>query len=193
MADFYLRKGDPLDPVYEVDMEAGTWRLVASRIGVVAGVGGAMADGGARFRSADFERVYPKAESDNVVTYTTTAPTDANKAKLGCDYAGHEFGASYPDSMCIEGFLWDADSDDGDGMLTSGGDIPCPQCNHARWLEHIRDEVIEAGYEAAYDGKTADDCPFPAKARFAQDGEIFKAWWLQGHREHAAENASEPA
>ena len=29
-----------------------------------------------------------------------------------CDYQGHEFGASYLDSICIDGFLWDADACD---------------------------------------------------------------------------------
>ena len=50
-----------------------------------------------------------------------------------CDYQGYEFGAgSYPDSVCIDGYLWDADSGDAcdDGWCyTLGGEIPCPQCN----------------------------------------------------------------
>jgi hypothetical protein len=49
-----------------------------------------------------------------------------------CDYIGNEFGASYPDSVCIDGYLWDADSgypSDGGWVYTFGGDIPCPQCN----------------------------------------------------------------
>ena len=59
---------------------------------------------------------------------------------LGCNYAGHEFGAHYPDSVCIDGYLWDADSDEG-GMLTSGGDWPCPRCNT---VEYLQDAVSEA-------------------------------------------------
>lgn len=50
----------------------------------------------------------------------------------GCDYQGHEFGASYPDSVCLDGWLFDADSGysiDGGWAYTSGGDIPCPKCN----------------------------------------------------------------
>lgn len=46
-----------------------------------------------------------------------------------CGYQGNEFGASYPDSVCVDGYLWDADSVEDDGMLYIGGDIPCPQCN----------------------------------------------------------------
>ncbi|WP_336982508.1 hypothetical protein [Acinetobacter modestus] len=55
------------------------------------------------------------------------------------------FGASYPDSQCIEGYLWDEDSGDGEG-LTSGGDIPCPFCNpndHADYMkEYDGDEFV---------------------------------------------------
>lgn len=49
----------------------------------------------------------------------------------GCGYTGRDFGASYPDSICIDGYLWDLDSCDEPGQgLTQGGDIPCPKCNH---------------------------------------------------------------
>ena len=57
-----------------------------------------------------------------------------------CTYTGHEFGASYPDSVCIDGFLWDADSGDDDG-LTHGGDIPCPRCNTAEYLDGAKEEA----------------------------------------------------
>lgn len=72
--EYYLRRNDPLDPVYEVDTAAQTYRMVASRIGVVASVGGSMPDGGARFRSDDFERVYPKRVQGNVITFTPDVP-----------------------------------------------------------------------------------------------------------------------
>jgi hypothetical protein len=60
--------------------------------------------------------------------------------KLGCNYQGHEFGATYPDSVCIDGYLWDADSGDAteDGWLyTHGGDIPCPKCNSAEHEDYF--------------------------------------------------------
>lgn len=40
-----------------------------------------------------------------------------------CDYTGHEFGASYPDSCCIDGFLWDLDSGDSDGWCGQDGAV----------------------------------------------------------------------
>ncbi len=50
-----------------------------------------------------------------------------------CDYQGYEFGAeTYPDSICIEGYLYDADSDDGKGCTVPAEDeekVPCPKCN----------------------------------------------------------------
>ncbi len=46
------------------------------------------------------------------------------------------FGASYPDAQCSGGYLWDLDSVE-DGHFTSGGDIPCPVCNPAGYIEHM--------------------------------------------------------
>lgn len=48
------------------------------------------------------------------------------------------FGANYPDSQCIEGYLWDEDSGEGDGFLYSGGDIPCPYCKPSEHMEYNR-------------------------------------------------------
>jgi len=48
-----------------------------------------------------------------------------------CNYQGYEFGAgSYPDSVCIDGKLYDADDCDDEGNLYEPGeDIPCPMCD----------------------------------------------------------------
>ena len=61
-----------------------------------------------------------------------------------CDYQGYEFGAgSYPDSVCIDGRLLDADNCDGDGNLYDNEeDIPCPMCRPTEsvsyWAERNR-------------------------------------------------------
>lgn len=60
--------------------------------------------------------------------------TTENRAALGCNYEAPTFGASYPDGTCIDGWMWDLDSGDGDG-LTSGGDEPCPFCNTVEFIE----------------------------------------------------------
>jgi hypothetical protein len=48
----------------------------------------------------------------------------------GCGYQGYEFGASYPDSICCGGRLYDADRCDNEGNLYEPtDDIPCPMCH----------------------------------------------------------------
>lgn len=58
------------------------------------------------------------------------------------------FGARYPDARCIDGYLWDLDSDD-NGCLTRGGDYPCPFCNTEAYVDH---HIGEAG-----DGPTREE------------------------------------
>jgi hypothetical protein len=64
-----------------------------------------------------------------------------------CDYQGYEFGAgSYPDSVCIDGRLYDADNCDGDGNLfDTGEDIPCPMCNPKGAVEYWTDQNRNGG------------------------------------------------
>lgn len=59
------------------------------------------------------------------------------------------FGAWYPDARCIDGYLWDLDSSDGDGdeqVLTSGGSDPCPFCNtkeYIKWTGLSRKDALK--------------------------------------------------
>ena len=103
--------------------------------------------------------------------------------KLGCDYGGMDFGASYIDSCCIDGYLWDLDSGDSDSLWI-GGDIPCPECNHDAWIEYtISEDIEEQGYLAFEDGKTIEDCPFfegCTGLRFPDDWEVYRGFWLKG-------------
>jgi hypothetical protein len=49
-----------------------------------------------------------------------------------CNYQGYEFGARYPDSVCVDGRLLDADHCDNEGNLYDNDeDIPCPMCRRA--------------------------------------------------------------
>jgi hypothetical protein len=109
-----------------------------------------------------------------------------------CDYQGYEFGANYPDSVCIDGYLWDADSCDEPGgkTLRVGGELPCPECNHDAWLEYQKDEVLNDGGVAFLEGKPESVCPFPAKARYPQDGEKLKQWWIEGWKEAQKEEVA---
>ena len=49
----------------------------------------------------------------------------------GCGYQGYEYGAGrYPDSICVDGFLFDADHCDEHGNLYEPDeDMPCPICD----------------------------------------------------------------
>lgn len=47
------------------------------------------------------------------------------------------FGAKYPDATCVDGFLWDLDDCDENGLLSSGDNPPCPFCNTDAFIEHI--------------------------------------------------------
>ncbi len=68
----------------------------------------------------------------------------------GCGYQGYEFGASYPDSGCFGGKLYDMDNCDSDGLIYDPmEDIPCPMCNRAGaiewWAESRMDgDIIKA-------------------------------------------------
>jgi hypothetical protein len=76
---------------------------------------------------------------------------------MSCGYQGHEFGAHYPDSVCIDGYLWDADSgdaaDDGGWLYTNGGDMPCPECNHETWRAYHAENYVSDGYDRAANRK----------------------------------------
>jgi len=103
---------------------------------------------------------------------------------MSCGYQGYEFGAHYPDSLCCDGYLWDADSGDGN-CLDNGGDIPCPKCNREAWLNYYRNEIMECGQEFGYDNKTLKvvkygGYPWPVR----EDKEAFgkcKRWIKRGY------------
>jgi hypothetical protein len=82
-----------------------------------------------------------------------------------CGYQGYEFGANYMDSICCDGYLWDADScDEPGGPLHSGGDIPCPECNKEKWITYYMDDAEEQGYVAADDGEKREAPKFKEQA-----------------------------
>jgi len=115
-----------------------------------------------------------------------------------CDYQGYEFGAHYPDSICIDGYLWDADDgySEGDGWVyTHGGELPCPACNTKAWHARFRDEVEERGYFDRDEGMRQDENPFNRHRSVNSNGDFrkFRRWWRRGfvshRREHLPANA----
>lgn len=79
---------------------------------------------------------------------------EMSKPIVGCQYQGYEFGARYPDSVCIDGRLLDADDcDDHGNLYDHENDIPCPMCrpreaviyyftSHGDWFENRTERVL---------------------------------------------------
>lgn len=65
-----------------------------------------------------------------------------------CSYQGYEFGAgSYPDSVCIDGRLFDADRCDESGMLLEiDEDIPCPMCREQDAIKYWTEQNRNGGH-----------------------------------------------
>jgi hypothetical protein len=111
-------------------------------------------------------------------------PHPAFAPSLGCDNEFPFFGAHYPDATCIEGFLWDLDScDEPKGALLSGGDWPCPYCNASGFLEHIKEEIDEAGYIAFSDGESFLDNPYLKGSRFPHLTAPLQDFWREGFKQ----------
>lgn len=68
------------------------------------------------------------------------------------------FGASYPDAICCDGYLWDLDSYDSEvGGLTIGGDVPCPFCKTEEFIEHDPFSKEDEFYEGIEDEEKAKE------------------------------------
>lgn len=108
--------------------------------------------------------------------------------QLGCDYQGYEFGANYPDSVCIDGYLWDADSGGAteDGWeYTFGGEIPCPNCNALEWRAQYKEEVTDQGISDYLEG-----VPLSAASRIRVG---LRAAWKRGWHDAKTKLAEEAA
>lgn len=79
-----------------------------------------------------------------------------------CNYQGYEFGAGkYPDSVCIDGRLFDADACDEHGNLYDPGeDIPCPMCrpdDAIDWWTSRNEGRIDPEDDAAHDRRAREN------------------------------------
>lgn len=114
------------------------------------------------------------------------AITHVAQPELGCGEEFPWFGAHYPDARCIDGYLWDLDAYE-DGMLTSGGDDPCPYCNAREFLAWKKDAIEEAGWIAFTDGETPMDNPYLTGSRFPHMTDQFQRMWSEGYRAAAVD------
>jgi hypothetical protein len=98
-----------------------------------------------------------------------------------CNYQGAHFGAHYPDAVCIDGFLWDADSGDSRG-LTEGGDEPCPSCNARARTRYFQDEIEEDGY-CSVEHPLSIPKQIP-KFKFAPaiERRLYRRFWMRGRK-----------
>lgn len=112
---------------------------------------------------------------------------------MSCDFHEPYFGADYPDACCIDGFLWDLDSCEvPGGPLHSGGEIPCPQCNHEAWLERFDDQFGNEGYYAASKGLPREYKHVPLRNEQPGDEAKCRAWFEKGYDDCVKENATAP-
>lgn len=75
----------------------------------------------------------------------------------GCGYQGYEFGASYPDSICYGGKLYDADNCDGEGNLYEPGEhIPCPMCHPRLAVRYWTERYMLSGTTEAKAAEVAE-------------------------------------
>lgn len=103
------------------------------------------------------------------------------------------FGAPYEDGICIDGYMWDLDSGDGSGSLTSVSPEPCPNCNHDAFLALHEDGFVEDGYTAAEQGKPRQYAHTLIICEKEGDAAKIEAWWLKGYDEYVAEARKEAA
>lgn len=107
---------------------------------------------------------------------------DNTPPSTSCGYEGRHFGSAYPDAVCIDGHLWDLDSGDGDGYLSHGGEMACPQCNLKDLFASLADNAY---HQSLNDGGE----PFDAinhsllgtKMRALHGTQAFIRYGLEGH------------
>ena len=114
--------------------------------------------------------------------------------KLGCNYQGYEFGASYPDSVCIEGRLWDADYCDNDARARKAWAAENPAywkqyrdtnpayAERNRNLQQSRNQKLRASVIANEDASRPENSPPAGRYRMVQitcDGAPGDEWIVE--------------
>ena len=76
--------------------------------------------------------------------------------------------------------MWDLDScDEPGGPLSSGGEVPCPNCNRSEYVEYGRESAIGDGFDAFFKGVPVTKRP----EYWDPSGALRRAWllgWVQG-------------
>lgn len=75
---------------------------------------------------------------------------------MSCGYQGYEFGAPYPDSICVGGQLHDADYCDDNGALHEPGEyVPCPMCYRKEAIAYWKQQNLCSGSGSRRDAARA--------------------------------------
>lgn len=105
-----------------------------------------------------------------------------------CDFHEPYFGANYPDACCIDGYLWDLDScDEPGGPLHSGGDDPCPQCNHEAFMDRVLEDCEERGWLAADASEPRIYAHHKVRYEQERDEACCREAWFRGYDQRAKE------
>ena len=81
--EYYMLKDDFMAPVYEIDFSNQTWRLVGSRIGVVDAGGSISSDGGSRFLTDKYLRVWKVADDGPISRFSLDCPAASQEMLSG--------------------------------------------------------------------------------------------------------------
>ncbi len=112
------------------------------------------------------------------------ADADCSQATLpkGCGYTGRDFGATYIDSECSGGQLYDLDNCDDEQRLYEPGEyLACPECNHEEWLRPHLERVEDEGAGARENGQPRVH-PFVKEwLTYEKDFEQLRDAWLRGY------------
>lgn len=105
----------------------------------------------------------------------------------GCGYTGRDFGASYIDSECFGGRLYDLDNGESGILYEPSEYIACPSCRHEEWLEPVLERMSEEGWCAREAGEAREFPIDEDTVRFAGDFEAMRTAWLSGWDERDGE------
>lgn len=116
------------------------------------------------------------------MTASDPTPEPDDHTSTSCGYEGRHFGSRYPDAVCIDGHLWDLDSGDGDGYLSHGGDLACPQCNLTDVFASLAEDVYHLSLN---DGKEPfvriNEFLLGSHMRALHGTQAFVRYGLEGH------------
>lgn len=119
-----------------------------------------------------------------------TEQADVPELPNGCGYMGRDFGASYIDSECFGGQLYDLDNGEQGVLYEPMEYLPCPQCRHEEWLKGVLGECGDDGYAAHEDGLPRTPPYAKKKLKYPDDLKRMNSAWRRGWDEAKSESGA---